>query len=121
VDYYLDKKLAYDYIKCSQQPLCMMFDEPADGKLNLYAVNDTRDDVKLNYTVEDDQGNVILSASADVQSDTSVPVASIPATDEKRYYIIRWQAGEVSGMNHYFANIREIDFDYYKTLLTKIR
>lgn len=120
VDYYLDKKLAYHYIKCSQQPLCMMFDEPVDGKLNLYAVNDTRDTVKLNYTVEDDEGNVILSASADVESDTSVPVASIPATDEKRYYIIRWQYGEMSGMNHYFANIRDIDFGYYKTLLRKL-
>ena len=115
VDYYYDKKLAYDYIKRSQKPFCMMFDEPADGKLNLYAVNDTREDVKLTYTVEDDAGNVILSGTADSLSDTSAPLASIPADDAKRYYIIRWQYGDKCGMNHYFANIRDIDFGYYKT------
>ena len=28
VDHYFCKKLAYNYIKRSQQPVCLMFDEP---------------------------------------------------------------------------------------------
>ncbi len=121
VDYYLDKKLAYYYIKRSQKPLCLMFDEPADGKLTLYAVNDTRDNKKISYTVEDDCGNIIVKSEAFTASDTSTAVTSLPATDEKRYYIIRWTDGETEGINHYFANIRDIDYDYYLTLLEKLK
>ncbi|MBR4184855.1 MAG: hypothetical protein IKQ87_03735 [Clostridia bacterium] len=120
VDYYLDKKLAYSYIKRSQKPFCLMFDEPADGRLDLYAVNDTRETKSFTYTVEDDAGHVILSGSAEVPSDVSAPIASIPATDEKRYFLLRWDDGEARGLNHYFANIRDIDFGYYKTLLAKL-
>ncbi len=58
VDYYGDKKLAYYYIKQSQKPVQMMFDEHCDGKLNLYAVNDTREDKTLAYTVENDCGEI---------------------------------------------------------------
>ena len=123
VDYYLDKKLAYDYIKRSQKPLCLMFDEPKDGALSLYAVNDTRSERRIKYTVEDDGGRIVISGEAVVGSDESVRIAEMPANDEKRYYIIRWTDlcdEEYSGMNHYFANIRDIDYDYYLTLLEKL-
>ena len=120
VDYYLDKKLAYSYIRRSQKPFCLMFDEPADGCLALYAVNDTRETKAFSYTVEDDTGSVILSGTSRAESDTSVPIASIPATEEKRYFLIRWDDGEEGGLNHYFTNILDIDFGYYKTLLPKL-
>ena len=120
VDYYLDKKLAYDYIKRSQKPFCLMFDEPADGRLALYAVNDTRETKTFSYTVEDDAGRVILSGTSCAASDESVPIASIPASDEKRWFLIRWDDGEERGVNHYFANVRDVDFAYYKTLLARL-
>ncbi len=121
VDYYYDKKLAYDYIKRSQKPFCMMFDEPENGKLNLYGVNDTRTDKTIRYTVEDDTGRIVVSGEALVKYDESTAVCAIPATDEKRYYIIRWTDGETEGINHYFANIIDIDYDYYLTLLEKLK
>ncbi len=125
VDYYGDKKLAYYYIKQSQKPVQMMFDEPCtelcDGKLNLYAVNDTREDKTLAYTVENDCGEIVTSGKAFAKSDTSALVCSIPASEEKRYCIIRWkdEDGE-EGVNHYFENIRGIDYGYYETLLEKL-
>ncbi len=121
VDYYFDKKLAYGYIKRSQQPLCLMFDEPAGGSLTLYAVNDTQDDKTFAYSVEDDSGTVIASGNARVRSDVSAPVCSIPAPAEKRYFIIRWDDGEREGINHYFANMPGIDLEYYRTLLEKLK
>jgi len=120
VDYYLDKKLAYSYIKRSQTPLCLMFDEPKDGLLTLYAVNDTQQPKHIAYLVEDDEGNIVLSGETTVKADCSSPVASLDASDEKRYYIIRWGSEDGVGVNHYFANIIDIDFDYYKTLLGKL-
>ncbi|MGN1346689.1 MAG: hypothetical protein ACI4V1_07880, partial [Eubacteriales bacterium] len=110
-----------DYIKRSQQPLCLMFDEPVDGKLNLYAVNDTRTDKNVRYTVEDDQGRILISSEALVKSDESIPIGNLPVTDEKRYFIIRWNDGENEGLNHYFANCIQIDYDYYLTLLDKLK
>ncbi|MBE6725699.1 MAG: hypothetical protein E7576_11015 [Ruminococcaceae bacterium] len=120
VDYYFDKKLAYDYIRRSQQPLCLMFGEPENGSLTLYAVNDTRERKTFSCTVEDDRGNAILSGTFTAASDESVPVAKIPATEEKRYFLIRWNDGSGERMNHYFANVCGIDFLYYKTLLNKL-
>ncbi|MBQ4349875.1 MAG: glycoside hydrolase family 2, partial [Clostridia bacterium] len=117
VDYYLDRKLAYSYIRRSQKPFCLMFDEPEDGRLTLYAVNDTRTAKTFNYSVTNDRDHVILAGSSRVGPDESAPVASIPATAEKRYYLIRWDDGEERGINHYFANIRDIDLAYYQTLL----
>ena len=117
VDYYLDRKLAYSYIRRSQKPFCLMFDEPEDRRLTLYAVNDTRTAKTFTYTVTNDRDHVILAGSSRVGPDESAPVASIPATAEKRYYLIRWDDGEERGLNHYFANIRDIDLAYYQTLL----
>ena len=121
VDYYGDKKLAYYYIKCSQKPFCLMFDEPHDGSLRLYAVNDTRMDKTFHYTIEDDGGNILAEGTAFAKSDESTLIHTLPATEEKRYYIIRWDDGTEGGMNHYFANIRDIDYDYYRTLLDKLQ
>ena len=121
VDYYGDKKLAYYYIKRSQKPFCLMFDEPHDGSLRLYAVNDTRADKTFRYTIEDDGGKILAEGTAFAKSDESTVIHTLPATEEKRYYIIRWDDGNEGGMNHYFANIRDIDYDYYRTLLDKLQ
>ena len=122
VDYYGDKKLAYYYIKQSQKPLQMMFDEPHDGVLTLYAVNDTRENETVSYTVENDCGEILTSGKTTSLSDTSSAVCTIPSSDEKRYYIIRWstESGK-SGINHYFENIRDIDYGYYETLTDKLK
>ncbi len=120
VDYYFEKKLAYSYIKRSQQPVCLMFGEPENGALTLYGVNDTRNDKTVSWRVEDDGGNTVASGEAVLPSDASVPVFSLPASEEKRYYLIRWNDGGRACLNHYFANIREIDFAYYKALLAKL-
>ncbi|MBQ4605774.1 MAG: hypothetical protein IJB15_03655 [Clostridia bacterium] len=113
VDYYLDKKLAYWYIKNSQQPVCMMFNEPENGMAALHAVNDTREDKTLSYKVLDDQGNVVQESTCVVKSDMSVPVWYMPVGEEKKFYTIQWNDGETEGMNHYFTNIIDIDYDYY--------
>ena len=98
-----------------------MFDEHCGGQLNLYAVNDTREDKTLAYTVENDCGEIVAQGKAFAKSDTSALVCSIPASEEKRYCIIRWkdEDGE-EGVNHYFENIRGIDYGYYETLLEKL-
>ncbi len=119
VDYYYDKKLAYWYIKNSQQPVCMMFDEPVEGKAVLYAVNDTENDKTLHYQIIDDQGQILLEADCISKANMSVPVGDIFMGEEKKFYTIRWSDGDSNGVNHYFANIIDIDFDYYVSCAKK--
>ena len=120
VDWYGTKKLAYSYIKRSQNPVCMMFDEPELGgtRLPLYAVNDSREDARLEYEVVDltGSGEAVMKGECLVRSDESVRAADyrIPA-GEKRFYLIRWRNADTGeeGVNHYMSNIIDIDYDEY--------
>ena len=119
VDYYGCKKLAYSYIKRSQKPFSMMVDEPKDGVLTLYAVNDTREAQTVSYTVTDlSSGDVILSGSVTAGADLSARVASFP---ERRsaFYLIEWE-GSDTGRNHYVASIGDrISLDLYRACMER--
>ena len=52
VDWYGTKKLAYSYIKRSQQPFNIMCDEPDEnGEITLCAINDRLTDITVSYKV----------------------------------------------------------------------
>jgi len=122
VDYYLDKKVAYHYIKCSQTDFCMMFDEPKEGTLQLFAVNDTETEKAVKYNVKDDGGNVIYSGEFKIDAHVSLPVMKMPErSDIGKFYFIEWNDGAKSGANHHVANIKGVDFGYYKEQLKKIK
>ncbi len=111
VDWYGTKKLAYHYIKRSQQPFCLMCDEPVDGQLTLMAVNDRRDTVKVRYTVTAvSSGKEIIAGEVTGKPDTAVAVATF-APENGEVYAIRWEGESCTGMNHYTAGI-EATLDY---------
>lgn len=104
VDWYGCKKLAYSYIKRSQNPFCMMIDEPKDGTLTLCASNDTRDTVSVSYTVSDlVSDRTILTGETACRSDATVRITEFPE-DPLAFYLIEWQ-GSAVGKNHYKAAI----------------
>ncbi len=104
VDWYGTKKLAYSYIKRSQQAFCMMFDEPVGGRICLKAANDTQTAVHVRYTVRD------LTSGALVQEgECTVPANGLTQLDEQietpgAFYLIEW-TGDQTGCNHYAADI----------------
>ena len=115
VDWYGVKKLAYGYIKRSQQPFCLMFDEPKSGVLTLKAANDTRTEVSVDYTVRDlITGQTVLSGRCAAASDETAAVAELREIPGS-FYLISWQ-GDAAGINHYVADIYHgLDFDAYLT------
>lgn len=121
VDYYYNKKLAYHYIKRSQQPVCLMFDEPENGKCRLVAVNDTPDNKQLDYTVRRFSDNmVVLSGTCIVPADGTVQPDSLAVTEnEKEFYYIEWTMDGKTYKNHYFTNIIDIDYQTYIQALQK--
>lgn len=95
VDWYYTKKLAYHYIKRSQAPVCLMFDEPdANKALRLVGVNDLAEDKTVTYTVKDVlSGKTVLSGSANIAADGSQTLAFLPCdTDKMRFYLSNGRA-----------------------------
>ena len=123
VDYYYDKKLAYDYIKRSQQALCLMFDEPnAAGELALVAVNDTQKDVALCYRVCDAADGAVMAEGETVAAaNASVPILRLATqADEQRFYHITWTTADgVCGQNHYMTGLKNIDLACYRAALAR--
>ena len=124
VDYYFVKKLAYRYIQRSQQPVCLMFDEPQDGKLWLVAANDLPEAQQISYKVckftgaEEDP--VVLSGSCTADADSSVRLDALDVDEqEKAFYYIEWTINGKICKNHYFSNIIDIDYRMYTDALKK--
>lgn len=123
VDYYHVKKLAYHYIKRSQEPVCIMFDEPENGRIRLVAVNDLPEDVEVAYTVKKISDAVktdcvILSGNGVVSADSAVEFDSLAIVEgEKEFYLIEWKLDGKCYKNHYFTNIIDIDYQKYMDAL----
>lgn len=121
VDWYGCKKLAYHYIKRSQQPFCMMFDEPKNGKITLVATNDLQESQHVSYTVTNVQDDkVILTGEIDVDANGIVRLDSIvPANNA--FYLIKWTANGVECTNHFTANIENsLDYHTYLAQIEKV-
>ena len=121
VDYYFVKKLAYFFIRRSQQPLCLMMDDKS-GALTLYAVNDYQTGRKLSFRVTDvDTGRMIAGGEANVGADIAVPLEIIRDDGGIHFYAIDWETedGE-KGSNHYLQGKPKYDFEWYMKCLKKL-
>lgn len=117
VDWYGCKKLAYSYIKRSQQLFCMMVDEPKDGMLTLCAANDTDAEAEITYTVENlHTHQIVLAGNCRVHGHETTRIASF-VEEAGGFYLIRWQ-GDQCGTNHFTAAIGDgIRLDRYTTYM----
>ncbi len=125
VDWYGNKKLAYHYIKRSQQPLCLMCDEPAgDGLCSLAAASDLNSDIKIRFEVTDSlAGETVLSGTANAPKDASTVIGRFKAEAGKVYRITWSGIGGFSGIkgeNHYTGDIGSgLDLHTYIKALEK--
>lgn len=124
VDYYFTKKLAYDFIKNSQQPLCLMFDEPdEENKLNLFVANEIPQDKTFSYKVTRINDNVVVcSGEATVNASGILQLDGVTVDpDKKEMFLIEWEYDGNTGYNHFVNNIRGIDFNTYIDFLNKTK
>lgn len=120
VDYYYTKKLAYDYIKNSQQPLCLMFDEPDENnKLRLVAANEMPQDKTFTYTVTRMNDHcVVAQGNATIEKGGVLTLQTLQADpDKKEMFYITWQCDGETGHNHFINNIRGIGYNTYLQFL----
>lgn len=104
VDYYFTKKLAYYFIRRSQQPLCMMVDEAENGVHRLIVVNDTDEDCQLQYRITSMRsGNVLAQGEVRATADAAVQAATLKASHGQDFLLIEWTDKDksISGRNGY--------------------
>ncbi len=125
VDYYYTKKLAYHFIKRSQQPVLLAFDEPdSENLITLYGINDTAKDVKVSYRVTNMTRGIVLAENAgSLLSEKSTPLMTLGIEkDEKSFLLIEYSIDNgqtvTEHKNHYFTNIINIDYNAYKAALS---
>ena len=120
VDYYFTRKLAYGFIKNSQQDVCVMLDEPDNWVQKVVISNDTRTDKSISCRVIDiDTGEAVLEGAFIAYADQSTVVGRIPyARNRQRFFTIRWE-GDACGQNHYLAGQPPFELATYRAWLQK--
>ncbi len=123
VDYYFGIKLAYHYIRRSQQPVCVVVGEAGAGKyLPVVICNDTLRPAAVRYKVWDaDDGAVQVEGEAVVPANQNWQVGRIRTyASDQRLYLIEWQVdGQVFG-NHYLAGLPPMSLARYRCWLPHI-
>jgi beta-mannosidase len=120
VDYYFKKKLAYGFIKNSQQDVCVMMDEPESWYQKVVIANDTRLDKTIHCQIRDiDTGDMVFAGTYTAAADKSTVVGQVPyVRNKQRFFVISWQ-GDATGQNHYLAGQPPFDQACYKSWLER--
>lgn len=121
-DYYFDKKIAYDYVKRSQEPICLMFAEPEDGQITLMGCNEKPTAVDIAYKVTDtDNGRVVLEGNQTLKPNMTMPLGGREyAEDRTTVYLIEWEYDGVCGKNHYLSGKATYLLDDYLARMESI-
>jgi beta-mannosidase len=119
IDYYFGKKLAFDFIRRAQTDICVMLREPTEARQDIVAVNDTGEEVAIDYALRDiASGQEIASGRATLPANSAVTVGGIPFdADAQRFYAIAWKSNGVAGANHYLAGRPPFRLEQYRSWL----
>lgn len=122
VDYYFEKKLAYDYIKRSQAPFSIMASEINEWCISIFAENDTLEEQDISYEVYDiDTNEVYLSGKTTVCKNGFKNLGKIAVMySEHKMLVIKWTANGKAGFNHYTCGMPGFSFEKYKQWLKKL-
>ncbi len=121
IDYYFTEKLAYHYIKRSQNPICIMIGEPdEDGKKTVFAVNDTVNDAMISYKITDfESGEILCGGECMLEGDSIKKLNLIPQGKTRRFILIEWNRSGKIHKNHYVETIKDLDYQKYKDFIEK--
>jgi len=116
VDYYFHKKMAFEYIKISQQDICLMIKEPENSNQDLVVVNDSIEKVDLSYTVIDiDTGNIEIAGKGIAIADAVTKLGEIKSIrDSQKFLLINWEINGKQYSNHFLTGNPPFDLYQYR-------
>lgn len=121
VDYYFNKKIAYDFIKRIQKPFAIVINEMSDWKMDVVAVNDTLNEVKGSFRVFDiESEDVFVQDEFKVMPNGKKVLSEVNLMySDKKFLAIEWNINGEKFYNHYCTGMPPYDFEYYKKMLKK--
>lgn len=122
VDYYFDKKLAFDYIKASQQPVCIMLGEMTSWHYPVIAANDTLEKVSGRLEISDlDSGGVLYAGDFSVNANETAQLTRLRMYySERRILLLHWSIDGKDCYNHYLCGMPPFSFEHYKRLFDTV-
>jgi beta-mannosidase len=123
VDYYFGRKLAFEYIRRSQAPLCVMLREPdltaEPIEQEIVICNDTRERLAVEYCVRDAQsGETLAGATVSAGPDVVTVVGEMPHDPTRRAIChLQWSAPGHQGWNHYLTGPRPYALEWYRSVM----
>lgn len=116
VDYYFEKKEAFDFIKRSQEPVALMVREEKDKSLTLVGVNEFPSDRQVSFTVTDLADNSLAAKGIiTLGSASAFPIGKLACDEKAHFFLIEYESDGKKLKNHYLAGQPPFDFDtYYK-------
>jgi beta-mannosidase len=123
VDYYFEKKLAYEFIRRCQRPVCLVVGEVGTGKyLPLVASNDTRREAHLKFRAWDaDTDEQVVAGECSVPANQNWQVGRLRTfASDQRMILVEWEYDGVIYRNHYLAASPPVSLERYKNWLGKI-
>ncbi len=123
VDYYYEKKLAYDYIKRSSKPFIIMLDEMAAWGHDVRCANNSFDTVKGKCRVYDlDSGEVYFEKEFTAKPNANTNLGRLPLMySDKGMFIIEWETDDgKKEFNTYLYGAPAYSLEKYKEWLEKI-
>ena len=119
-DYYNSPKLAYRFISNVQSNVCVLINDPVEGKYPLRAVNDTRRPVSGHVVVTDvATGRQLYEGDYSVGANGKSEVAQLPVMEGQGILQISYETEEGVRQNHYLYGKAPFDLGEYRKLLSK--
>ena len=117
VDYYFNRKLAFDYIRRSQKPLQGIIGEWRNWGHEVIVTNDTLNPVDGTIKVTDaDSGETLFESPFHAGANANVTVGKFDLPNgDRRLLLLHLDAGELSTGNHYFTGRPPLDFAKYRS------
>lgn len=114
VDYYFSKKLAYWYIKRSQEKVALMMDEPENGRISLMGVNDFSEPKEVYFTIREMVSDKeIWKGMSILPGDSSSALAVLNLQEKYGFYLIEWEVDGRKYQNHYLSWQPPMDWKEY--------
>ena len=121
VDYYNRRKLAYEYVKTSQAPLCLACVE-TDGKVRVAALKEGFDSGSGRVKITDfATGRVLAEEDFTLEPNINTFLTTpLETPSEMEIWLLEWKAENGDqGRNHYVAGPRPYDLEFYKRWLSQ--
>ncbi|MBQ6471463.1 MAG: hypothetical protein IJJ33_05735, partial [Victivallales bacterium] len=123
LDYYFEKKLAFDYVRRAQQPLCMILPEPTSWRAMPFMVNDRPTPASGAWRVTDAESGELLAAdNYNVNANSVCELKWFRHRAEAmQFLLLEWDDGQSTFHNHALLGNAPYDFERYHRCRLKLQ